>query len=379
MTRYFVTGATGFLGREVLVRMLRADRDTMVLMRRRGDDDTIERAQARLRAVVNDTAEAVPFDRVKVVFGDVTLPALGLSGEALSWLERGDGPVQIVHGAAQVRFDLAWPVMRHQNVTGTEHVLALATRIAARGRLHRVDYVSTSFVAGDRRDVAAESDVDVGQQPRNAYERSKLEAERVVERARRAGMPLTVHRPSIIVGDSRTGKASSFKVLYWPMKVYARGKWRTVFGRPSCTVDAIPVDYVADAMVYLLGRQEATGETVHLAAGPEGQSTIGELVGIAERFFAAKPVRYFDPDIYHRYLRPVVRPVLAKLRPEVAERGGVFLPYLEHNPTFSVDVARRLLEPAGLAPPRVVDYFEAILDYAARSDFGKRAPADSQA
>ena len=374
MNRFLVTGATGFLGREVLVRLMGTGRPMMVLMRRRGDDDTLDDAQARLREAVESTESTPSWEGVQVAFGDVTERGLGLSKTSLQWLEEADGQVQIVHGAAQVRFDLPYEVMHTQNVFGTENVLGLAMALAVRRKLARLDYVSTTYIAGDRADVALETDIDVGQAPRNAYERSKLAAEKIVERARDVGLPVTVHRPSIIVGDSRTGRASSFKVLYWPMKVYARGRWRTVFGRPGCTVDAIPVDYVAEAMVYLLDREEATGHRVHLAAGPDGQSTIGELVGIAERLFDGREVRYFDPDIYHRYLRPVVRPVLAKIRPDVAERGGVFLPYLIHNPTFSVDVAERLLAPAGLKPPKVVDYFEAILRFARDTDFGRRAP-----
>jgi hypothetical protein len=116
-----------------------------------------------------------------------------------------------VHGAAEVRFDLPWEVMERQNVLGAENILALARRFAERGKLHRLDYVSTTYIAGDRRGLCREDEIDLGQGHRNEYERSKRVAELAVDRERKKGLPVAVHRPSIIVGDSRTGKASSFK------------------------------------------------------------------------------------------------------------------------------------------------------------------------
>ncbi len=365
--RYLLTGATGFLGREVLVRLLAEGKPVLVTTRPR-EGERLDAARARIVRMIESTAPDVPQAQLEVAFADVTQPELGLDAGVHAALLAG-GPVQIVHGAAEVRFNLPFEVMEQQNVGGTRNVLALARTLAERGRLSRLDHVSTAFVAGDRSDVALETDLDVGQRSRNDYERTKLLAEIEVRRAIDAGLPITVHRPSIIVGDSRTGRASSFKVLYWPMKVYARGRWRTIFGRRDCTVDAVPVDYVADAMVALMKRPEATHRTFHLAAGTDRQSTIGELVALAEQVFEQKPVRYVDPQIYLRWIRPLLRPLLMLFRPDVARRGGVYLPYLERNPSFSTREAESLLP---IAPPKVTDYFGVILRYAHRSDFGRR-------
>ena len=369
--RIFLTGATGFLGREVLVRLLRAGRTVLVSSRRRAQESQAE-LQARLEALVERTDPGVSVTALTATFADVTDPRLGLSEAGQAWM-RQPGPVHLVHGAAEVRFDLPIDVMRVQNVQGTLHVLALAQQLQREGRLHRVDHVSTTYVAGDRTDLALETDIDVGQTPRNAYEASKLEAEGEVDKARQAGLPITVHRPSIIVGDSRSGHAASYKVLYWPMKVYARGRFRTVFGRPDCPVDVVPVDYVADALVHLMGSPQALGGTFHLAAGPEGQATIASLAAVAQRVFGRKPVRYIDPDFYFRWLRPILRPILRIFRPDVAERGGVYLPYLRSNPSFDVQKAQAILTPAGISPPPVESYFERIMGYALETNFGRQA------
>ncbi len=363
MTRYLLTGATGFLGREVLVRLLERRADVLVTTRPRADTD----AAQRLAEVVRHTAPDVSTDTMTVALGDVTQDGLGLDAAARAWLDAG--PVQVVHGAAEVRFDLPYAHMLEQNVGGTKQALSVARQLADAGKLVRFDHVSTAYVAGDREDVAREEDVDVGQTPRNSYERTKLLAEVEVGAAKSEGLPVTVHRPSIIVGDSRTGRASSFKVLYWPMKVYARGRFRTLFGRPSCFVDVVPVDYVADAMLALFDLEEAAGKTFHLAAGPDRQSTIEELVAIARTVFDRKPVRYIDPDLYMRWLRPVLKPLLMLVRPDVARRGGVFLPYLRSNPTFSTANTDAAI---ASRPPQVSEYFDRIMRYARDTDFGRQ-------
>ena len=370
MSFYLVTGATGFLGRELLARMLKRGLPMAVTTRRK-EDEAPEAAAERFKAIIAETNPDVSFAGTEVLFADVSEPNLGLDPALLERLEQGGEPIHIVHGAAEVRFDLPREVMEKQNVVGTENILALARRFADRGKLHRLDYVSTTYVAGTRTDLAKETEIDVGQGSRNEYERSKKLAELAVDRERKRGLPVTVHRPSIIVGDSRTGKASSFKVLYWPLKLYARGQWKLVFGRPDCPMDVVPVDFVADAMMHLMFEPKAIGRTFHLAAGPERQSTIGELVLMAERFFDRGRIRYVDPDLYMKYLRPFIRPLIQSVRPGVAEKGGVFLPYLKSNPSFAVSETSALLGPAGLVPPRVADYFGTIMRYAKETDFGR--------
>lgn len=317
-------------------------------------------------AALRATDETVDATGLRVAEGDVTVEGLGLDAEARDWLD-GPGPIQIVHGAAEVRFHLPESVMFARNVASTEHVLALARGLGE--RLARLDHVSTAYVAGDRTDLVLESEADVGQRARNAYESSKLAAELKVAAAQAEGLPATIHRPSIVVGDAASGRAGSFKVLYWPLSLYARGRMRTAFGRPGCPLDVVPVNWVADAMVSLMATPASLGQTLHLCAGPERQTTLAEVGALAQAVFQARPLRFVDPDLYERWLRPWVRPLLRRFRPEVADKGGVYLPYLAANPTFDV---RRRVELLALEPPRVADYFETILRFALEADFGRR-------
>ncbi|HYB22620.1 MAG TPA: SDR family oxidoreductase, partial [Solirubrobacteraceae bacterium] len=196
----FMTGATGFVGMELLIRYLeRTDRVVYALVRGKDDDE----AQARMRHTLLDLfGPGHPYgERVVAVRGDVTRAGLGVAG-GLDWLAERIG--EVVHGAASVSFELPAQTARAINVDGTRRVLEFAERCHARGSLQRVAYVSTAYVAGGHAGCFSEDDLDVGQPLRNTYEQSKFEAECLIARSR-GQLPITIFRPSIIVGERASG------------------------------------------------------------------------------------------------------------------------------------------------------------------------------
>lgn len=172
-----LTGATGFLGMELLARYLeRTDRVVYALVRAADDAE----AQARLRAAVA-TVVAAPgrYDhRVLAIRGDVALPGLGLRRSTRVAL--AETVTEIVHAAASVSFTLPLPDAREINVEGTHRLLELAQLCRARGSLRRFSHISTAYVAGDRVGVFHEDELDAGQGFRNSYEQTKHEAETLV-------------------------------------------------------------------------------------------------------------------------------------------------------------------------------------------------------
>ena len=199
--------------------------------------------------------------------GDLLEPGLGLSASDRHWLI---GSVErILHCAASISFELPLEDAREINVCGVERVLELARAIAAGGTLRRVVHVSTAYVSGRHAGLFGEHDLDVGQEFRNTYERSKHEAERLLRRA--GDLPLAVARPSIVVGHSASGWTSAFNVLYWPMRAFERGLLDEVPAREDSIVDFVPVDYVTDGILALLDDEEASG-TYNLVAGGEALS-----------------------------------------------------------------------------------------------------------
>ncbi len=370
MARIFLTGVTGFVGRYLAARLLnRPDVDGLdVLVRARDESAARARLLESMQNAVSEGAEAL-VARMEPVLGDLREERFGLDPEAWDALaQRTDA---VLHGAANVRFDQDLEDARSYNVYGTQQAAALARRAVELGGLTRFDWVGTAFVAGLRRDVVQERDLEHDAGWKNPYEQSKYEAE-VWLRAHASDLPLTIFRPSIVVGESQTGATTNFGMLYWPIRLYAKGWWRTVVGSADTPVDIVPVDFVADAIEALSRPGEAVGETYHLTSGVEGAVTIGELAGLAQQYFGGRPARYVDPGFFLRWVRPVVDLFLWGPKRRVLQQGGrFFIPYMSGNPRFDNAGTARALAPHGIVVPQVREYFSTLLDYCKRTDFGK--------
>jgi long-chain acyl-CoA synthetase len=230
-------------------------------------------------------------------------------------------------------------------------MLELARQLADRGRLRRHVHVSTAYVAGRHHGHFREADLDVGQGFRNTYEQSKFAGEQAIAQA--AGeLPLVVARPSIVVGDSRTGWTPVFNVIYWPLRAFSRGLMDEVPVDPQGVADIVSIDYVAEALIALLELDEVSG-TVHLVAGSSAL-TNRELIELACRQFDRPPPR------------------LVADAGSTPDQASVYLPYFGIEATLGDDHARALLGPLGLGAVPLRDYFTQIIDYAERSRWGKK-------
>jgi nucleoside-diphosphate-sugar epimerase len=242
---------------------------------------------------------------------------------------------------------------------------------AAMRSLKSFAYVGTAYVAGEREGLVRESELDVGQRYRNTYEQTKAEAEELV-RSRLGSLPCVILRPSIIVGDSRTGVTSSFKMLYWPLKIYSRRLWRTVPGFPDAILDIVPVDFVAKAVARLALDDSATGSTVHLCAGPRGSATIERIARRAAEYFKVREPRYVDPKIFFAAVRPLLFLALWGRKRRVLIDGRAYRDYFTMRMQFDTTSAERLLGPAGIFPPPVMEYLDRLLHYCVASDWGRK-------
>jgi thioester reductase-like protein len=367
-----LTGATGFLGMELLVRYLRhSDRTVHAIVR--ADDDA--HASRRLRDTLDAAlGPAHPFgDRVRALAGDLTKPRLGLDPAAAD--ELAASVDEIVHGAAAVSFDIDLERAREINVEGTRAVLELAELCDRSGGLRRFTYISTAYVAGLHRGPFREDDLDVGQRFRNPYEQSKFESEQLVRRHGER-LPVTVVRPSIIVGDSRTGWTASFNVLYWPTRALARGAFPVLPARRSSPVDVVSVDYVADAVHALAAMPAASGRTYHLTSARDA-TTIGELLALACDKLDVKPPPFMPPWLYLR----VVAPLLERLRPRrrnLLRAARTYVPYFAVRAEFDDARAREALGPQ-IRPTPLGEFYGRIIDYALQTRWGARPTTRAEA
>jgi thioester reductase-like protein len=354
----FLTGATGFVGMELLARYLeRTDRDVYALVR--GDSD--EGAQARLDATV---ARMLPdpgavAGRAIAVRGDVQKPGLGMPPRRRAELAESIG--EIVHAAASVSFALPLPESRAINVGGTKHVLQFARTI---DDLRRLSYVSTAYVAGDHTGCFREDQLDIGQRFRNPYEQSKFEAETLVRKSM-TDLPIQIFRPSIVVGEADTGWTPAFNVIYWPLKAFARGAYKAIPARRSSPVDVVPVSYVADA-IFELSQHDEPGRTYTLAAGPRA-SSVGELLELSADYFGMRRPRVIPPAAYKRIVHPVLLRTSDERRQKALRASEVFFPYFAMRVRYDTTNAQR----SGITAPRLRDYFERLMDFAEAAKWGK--------
>jgi len=198
-----LTGATGFIGSSLLQRWLdSSDAHITLLVRAKRGKTPEQRARGLLDQLGASTDAPALAERISVVEGDLSRSRLGLADTDYESLAATIE--HIVHCGAAARFDLQLEDARRTNCGGARSIVDLATRCR---NLERLDYVGTAYVAGKRRGVIREEELDKGQDHNNTYERSKLEAEKLV-RGAGARLPITIFRPTIVIGDSRSGHVS---------------------------------------------------------------------------------------------------------------------------------------------------------------------------
>ena len=362
----FLTGATGFVGMELLARYLdRSDRTVYALVRGTDDEDAQARLDATVRRMLPDPAPYA--GRARAVRGDVMCPGLGITPERRDELasEVGD----IIHSAASVSFALPLPDSRAINVAGTENVLEFAELVNRRGQLRRFGYISTAYVAGDHRGLFCETDLDIGQRFRNPYERSKFEAEHRV-REHCDALPIQIFRPSIIVGEADTGWTPAFNVIYWPLKAFAHGTYKAIPARRSSPVDVVPVSYVADAIFDLSRRDAPSGTTYNLAAGDRA-SSVAELVEMSAAYFERKPPHVFPQNLYRALVHPVLLRRSSERRRRRLEASEIFFPYFAMRVRYDTINADAGLCTTSIRVPYLRDYFDRLMDFAVAAEWGK--------
>jgi thioester reductase-like protein len=232
--------------------------------------------------------------------GDVTEPLLGLDSEAVAWLT--EHCTAVLHSAASLTFFAEgdgepWST----NLDGTRHVLELCQATG----IHELHYVSTAYVCGMREGVIFESELDCGQSFRNDYERSKLQAEQLV-RSDPFITNLTVYRPTVIAGDSRTGYTNTYHGLFMYLKIMsilAQSVEPDADGIRHTEVqlhltgdeqrNVIPVDWTAAVIAHLVCTPAAHGQTYHLA--PDVRMTPRDLIAAGYSYFNSTGVEFVGP------------------------------------------------------------------------------------
>lgn len=373
----FLTGATGHVGRNLIPRLLQLDAEADLIVLIRGKSD--REAEIRLEELLSSLDFSIDPEkarrRIRVVRGDITSERFGLSQAEFEDL--ASRITHVIHCAASTKFNLPLEEARRVNVEGTKNVMALARLAQARGNLVCVAHISTAFVSGKRSGLIKEGELDSRHQFSNTYEQTKFEAETYLREHCR-DLPLIVFRPSIIVGDSRTGATTVFNVIYIPLKYMARGLLKYAPCSPATPLDIVPVDFVCAAICYIVFlATNAVGKTYHLCAGPEKSTTVGEVALRALDYFNKsrhrnQPLRLQFISKKWMITASMIEPFLSGSLKKVLRKWKALSPQMEVARFFDLFNTENALRHSGITAPLFKDYCPRLLHYCDLSNWGER-------
>ncbi len=344
-TTLFVTGFPGFIAKRLVTRLASEQRQARIVLLVL--PTSAEDARRRVEDLPNP-------DRVRVLEGDVAGMHLGLSGA--EYAELCDQVTDVWHLAALSSAGVAREEAQRVNVEGTRNVLELARDAR---HVRRVCHFSSAFVSGDREGVVLEDELDLGQGFRTAYEETKFQAEKLVQRAAR-DLPVIVFRPGIVVGDSRTGEVERLDGPYFLSLLMVAGPMAMPLPGGGAPLHAVPVDFLVDAVVRLSADPRALGKTFHLV-DPCPVSARRVYEQIAALLHKKTPQVAVSAKAADALLR---LPWIERLvRPQRAALG-----YLNHLVFYNCQNTLELLEGSGLRCPPIGSYLPRLLEFVRASE-----------
>lgn len=364
MAHLFITGASGAIGSALIPRLLAMPGQRVTMLLRSASDAAMAERVDRMARYWGLSSEALR-DRVTAVRGDIRQPHLGLQPAQLA--EIAESTTHVVHSAADVRLNMT-PAEAHASaVVPTQTLLDFARRAASNGMLCKVEVVSTVGVWGRTPGNLPEAPVPPDAGFHNTYEAAKWEAEALILREGQ-GLPITLHRPSMVVGDSATGRASRFQVFYHLCEFLSGVRTFGIMPRfgPK-RLDTVPVDWIAAVICESLARPEFTGRIFNLCSGPGDALPLSELQRIVRATWASRGIRLPTLRVVNpRLLLGLIPGIKAVSGPRMRRALSALPPVLEYlaeEQGFSNEQTLATLQPLGLALPRPLSYLPAVLGY----------------
>jgi thioester reductase-like protein len=364
MNTVLVTGATGAIGSALVPLFLQEDNGNVCLILRASSAAHLKERFEALLSFWGYSTDSPVAQRLQVLAGDVTQPLLGL--EHSEYRSLASRVSHVIHAAGNVKLNQTLEEARNDAVRSTNQVIGFAQACRAHGQFRKLEFVSTVGVAGRHPGLVREQPVTARRTFHNTYEQAKAEAEDCVLQEISKGLPATIHRPSMVVGDSRTGKIMHFQVFYHLSEFCSGTKtWGFVPDTGDFRLDIIPADYVAAALYLSSGTQESVGQIFNLCSGPLVAMPLIEMTHqirqmLKENGKRVTTLRSVHPKWFRRAL-----PLACMLAPRKMRRSlqglPYFLDYLEERQTFDNVNAQAFFSKRGLSVPRIERYLDKVL------------------
>ena len=355
---YFVTGATGFIGKRLVKKLLERKGAVVHFLLRKESEGKV----AGLREFWGVGAtRAIP------VFGDLTAKKLGVSAEDIKALK---GQIDHFHHLAAV-YDLEADAESQivVNVDGTRNTVEFAKAIGA-GHFH---HVSSIAAAGLYEGVFREDMFDEAEGLDHPYFMTKHESEKIVRHE--CKLPWTVYRPAAVVGDSRTGEMDKIDGPYYFFKLIQRMRqilppWMPSVGLEGGRINIVPVDFVVNALDHISHQKRGSGGCFHLV-DPMGYR-VGDVLDILSKAAHAPKMNLFVNAALLGFIPKSVKKGLMALAPvrrvyrAVMQDLGLpedMMTFVNYPTRFDCRETTAALKGSGIACPDLKDYAWRLWDY----------------
>src|SRR5215213_6827045 len=343
----FITGFPGFIANRLLERLARKDCRFILLVQPSLAARALEE-RARIAQLVGKSIAAF-----QIIEGDISETGLALAVPDLDLVQQQT--TRVFHLAAV--YDLAVPqaLALRVNAGGTRNVLDLARSIP---HLRQFHHVSTCYVAGKREGVILESELQHDAGYRNYYEESKYLAEIEVEKAKNE-LPVTIHRPAVVCGDSQTGETGKYDGVYYLIHYLLR--WPRMLsliniGNHDVSLNLVPVDFVVDAMAALAFDERAIGKTLQLA--DPAPLTTNQLFNAIANSIDGHKSKITAPTKWVRFF------LMLPPSPKITGLPHHAVPYFFVKQLYDTAQAQELLTPHQIHCPPFETYVDRIVEFA---------------
>ena len=347
---FFITGFPGFIANRLLDRLARQACDFILLVQ----PSLLGRAREEIARIAQLTGR----DRAefKFVEGDISEPRLALSAADLELVQRET--TRMFHLAAVYDLAVQEELAMRVNAGGTRNVVELARTLP---HLRQFHHVSTCYVAGKREGVILETELRHDAGYRNYYEQSKYLAELEVESAKK-DLPVTVHRPAVVCGDSNTGETGKYDGVYYLIHYLLR--WPSVLsminiGNHRVSLNLVPVDFVVDSMAALAFDERAIGKTLQLA--DPAPLTTNQLFNAIAKSIDGHKSKLTAPMKWVRFF------LMLPPSPKITGLPHSAVPYFFVKQLYDTSQAQDLLAPHGIRCPSFETYVDKIINFARKN------------
>lgn len=357
---YLITGATGAIGSAIVPLLAQEGHQVRLILRAKNPAHLQERLEQL------HTFWELPLTKrqlIQAFRGNVDELNLGLNPDDYRLLT-GEC-THIIHASGLVKMNLPLEVARKSSLDSVRNLITFAKKCS---RFEKMEFISTVGVGGKSAGLVPETWIEKPPGFHNSYEQAKSEAEKYIRQEIEAGLPITVHRPSMVVGDSKTGKIIHFQIFYHLIE-FLKGK-KTFGFMPNfgeVKLDIIPSDYVAQAIVWSSKQHQTIGKILHLCSGPDEAIPIVKLQEIIRSYFMKKgqhfptlrqlPISFFEKGI----------PILANIMPTPQKKAllnlPIFLAYLHEQQIFDNNKTKAIIQDFQLQIPKIEEYLQNLLKF----------------